>query len=359
LRHRRLYFDDQTWHGHYAESANGFLWPLVHLVRERLPDRCVYYPAPETPSPAGWAAHASVNRAFAAAALEGRAARNCWVHDYQLGLVPAMLREAGYAAPIGFFLHTPFPSLEIAGPYLSQGGREHFREFVAGILGADLVGVQSEQDAERLRWAATQLGLATMDGDHLRVGSRRVCLGTYPVGIDTDEVLAAAEEETRPGVTQELRERGLPLVLGLERADFTKGIPERFAAIEALFRQGGSRISGWRHRRARVPGYETLGPFIKAAAARCEAAARDAGGSFQHVEESISWNDVVALQREADVVFTSSLADGLNLVPLQAAIAQSRRPRRSARLSSAGGTRASQALRDTRRTVWCLWTHWM
>src|SRR5688572_25131409 len=64
LWHRRLYFTDETWHGHYADAANGFLWPLVHLVREPLPDLCEYYPAPVTPSDEAWDAHRAVNRAF-------------------------------------------------------------------------------------------------------------------------------------------------------------------------------------------------------------------------------------------------------------------------------------------------------
>lgn len=328
LRHRRLYFDEATWQGHYAESANGFLWPLVHLVRERLPDLCAYYPAPEAPSEQAWADHRAVNEAFAEAALEAPGTRTCWVHDYQLGLVPGMLRAAGYAAPVGFFLHTPFPDLEVAAPYLEDRGRQQFREFVAGILGADLVGVQSAPDAERLRRAARDLGLATVEGDNVRVGSRRVCVGEYPVGIDTDDVLGAAEEDAQSGLTRDARERGLPLVLGLERADFTKGIPERLAAVEAVFREGVpfAYLGVASPTREGVPGYETLGPYIQRAAERCAAAAADAGGAFLYVEESIAWNEVVALQRDADVVFTSSLADGLNLVPLQAAMAQSGRP---------------------------------
>jgi trehalose-6-phosphate synthase len=328
LWHRRLYFDDETWRGHYAEAANGFLWPLMHLVTQPLPDLCAYYPAPESPSKDAWARHREVNHAFAAAALESDAP-NCWVHDYQLGLVPKMLREGGYSAPIGFFLHTPFADLDVAGRYLDERSRAYLREFVAGVLGADLVGVQSEADAERLRRAAVELGVARPDRNNLRVGDRRVCVGAYPVGIDPEDVLQATRGTGRPARITAIREQGLPVVLGLERADFTKGIPERLAAVEALFGQGGrfAYMGLASPTREGVPGYETLGPVIANAAARCDAAAREAGGWFHYAEEAIPWNEVVALQREADVVFTSSLADGLNLVPLQAAIAQSERPR--------------------------------
>jgi trehalose 6-phosphate synthase len=243
-------------------------------------------------------------------------------------LAPAMMREAGYPAPIGFFLHTPFPDLDVASPYINDRGRAYVREFVAGLLGADLVGLQSNADVERFCRAAVALDLATAEGDELRVGHRIVCVNAYPVGIDPNDVLEAVRSAPPPPVVNTIRALGLPIVLGLERADFTKGIPERLSAIEALFRRGVqfAYLGLASPTREGVPGYETLGPVIAAAAERCEAAAREVGGWFHHAEESIPWSEVVALQREADVVFTSSLADGLNLVPLQTAISQSERP---------------------------------
>jgi trehalose-6-phosphate synthase len=253
---------------------------------------------------------------------------NCWIHDYQLGLVPSMLRKRSYGKPIGFFLHTPFPEVGLARRYLDERGMACFREFVHGILGADLVGVQTAGDAERLRDAALALGLASSRGSHLGVGGRSVRVGVHPVGIDPGDVLEEVETAREPARVAAARARGLPVVLGLERADFTKGIPERFAAVEAAFR-GGARFAYLgvaSPTREGVPGYETLGTVIARAADRCIAAAEASGGSFHYAEESISWPEVVALLREADVLFTSSLADGLNLVPLQAAVAQSRSP---------------------------------
>jgi trehalose-6-phosphate synthase len=328
LRHQRLYFDDDTWRGHYSETANSFLWPLLHLVREPLPRVADYYPHPHTPTVAAWHSYERVNSAFAQAAAENHPARSCWVHDYQLGLVPALLRERSLGVPIGFFLHTPFPDTRVAMHFLDSTGRDYLRQFVRGMLGADLVGLQSAPDRERFYAAATELGLAERAGDGLSVDGRPVRTGVYPVGVDLHEVMLAAESATPPAVVAEAVAAGLPLVIGLERADFTKGIPERLAAVAQVWREGipFAYVGAAAPTRDGVHAYDELGPAISRAAAACREAAISAGGRFLFLEEVMSWEDVVALQREADVVFTSSLADGMNLVPLEAVVAQSVRP---------------------------------
>src|SRR5690606_34274006 len=95
LSHRRLFFDDDAWEGHYVHAANAFLWPAMHLVRLPLPALTGYFPPPATPSDADWGHLVAVNGAFADAALAEARGGSCWVHDYQLGLVPAMLLERG------------------------------------------------------------------------------------------------------------------------------------------------------------------------------------------------------------------------------------------------------------------------
>lgn len=328
LRHRRLFIEDSTWDGHYSEVANSFLWPLLHLVREPLPDVTRYYPRPVRPSPEDWACYRAVNQAFASAALEESAARTCWVHDYQLALVPAMLREAGFGRPVGFFLHTPFPDPEVTAPYLLGEAREAFAAFVRGILGADLIGFQTDADLARFERAAAALAGATPGEGGVSIGGRTVRCGVYPVGIDVEDLLSAARTAATPSLVHASRAGSLPLVVGLERADFTKGIPERLDAIAEAFRRGHrfAYLGMASPTREGVPAYEHLDEAIESAAAPARAAAQAAGGRFSQVRATVGWPDVVALQREADVVFTSSLADGMNLVPLQSAIAQSLRP---------------------------------
>ena len=328
LRHRRLFFDDVTWRGHYGSVANSFLWPLLHLVREPLPHRTGYYPAPAVPSPTEWEAYSRVNAAFAAAACGEGTAGTAWVHDYQLGLVPAMLRARGYAGRMGYFLHTPFPDLDIASDYLDEGCTEFLRQFVDGILGADLAGFQSADDVCRFADAAARLCGAEQRPGGMNYGGRFVATGAYPVGIDADELLAVARKAQPPALLDDLLDSNLPIVVGLERADFTKGIPERLEAVAEAYRRGARFAYAGIAAPSRhgVAAYEGLAAVIEAAAESAAEAARVTGNLFVHTHAAISWPEVVGLQGRADVMFTSSLADGLNLVPIQAAVAQSLRP---------------------------------
>lgn len=329
LRHRRLFFAVPTWDAHYGGVANGFLWPLLHLVGEPLPERAPYYPLPATPSDEQWASYARVNRCFAEAAIEeGREQGTCWVQDYQLGLVPGMLRENASKGCIGFFLHTPFPDLEVARPYLNERGIGMFREFVRGIAGADLAGFQTAGDAGRFEQAAAALLGATASEGGIRVGERLVKTGVFPVGVDADELLAVARSAPRSPRSQAARSLGVPLVVGLERADYTKGIPERLRAVAAAYRDGARFAYAGIDAPTRegVRSYDAVEPAIRAAAAEARTAAEAAGMPFSQSREIAPWEEVVALQRDADVVFTSSLADGMNLVPLQTAVVQSLRP---------------------------------
>ncbi len=330
LRHRRLFFDDDTWQAHYARVSNSFLWPLLHLTSRPLPLLARYYPAPRVPVPSEWAAYRRVNEAFTAAATAESDARTCWIHDYQLALVPAMMRAAGFEGRIGFFLHTPFPDLAIAERFLDSRGRELLATIVAAMLGSDLVGLQTEGDCERLAAAATALCGATPIVGGVRINGRKTRIAAHPVGIDVDEVLDAARTFEVPMQTRRALRQGLPLVVGLERCDFTKGIPERLRAVAGAFTERGpfAYVGIASPTRPGVDAYSNLQFAITAAAREACAAAETVGGTFVHLSESVPWGEVVALQREADVVFTSSLADGMNIVPLQAVAAQSMRPAR-------------------------------
>ncbi|MFN8507140.1 MAG: trehalose-6-phosphate synthase [Dehalococcoidia bacterium] len=326
LRHRRLFFSDETWHGHYRQTANGFLWPAMHIIELPLPDITAYFPRPQTPSPGAWAAYEQVNDAFAAAADATAAGEPVWIHDYQLALVPALLRDRGATVPIGFFLHTPFPAMSVLERVLDREGLARFERIVTGILGASLAGFQSEADAARFIDAAERLG-ATRAGDRLTFAGRETCVGAYPVGIDADELLAVARA-AGPITLFEPPAIPVPLVVGLERADYTKGIPERLAAVRRAYDAGVAFTYAGvaAPTREGVAAYERLASDVETAAAEAARAARAHGRVFTHVHRNLPWVEVVGLQRDADVIFTSSLADGMNLVPLQSAIAQSLKP---------------------------------
>lgn len=327
LRHRRLFFDEATWDGHYRSAANAFLWPLLHQVRVPLPRATSYFPEPLLPSDAAWDAHRRVNLAFAEAVVQQPGAQSVWAHDYQLGQVPAAIRERGFRGRIGFFLHTPFPDVAIARELLGERGMARLREFAQGVLGADLAGFQTDGDVARFASAAALLCGATPADGGVVVEGRSVRLGAYPVGIDTEGLVHAAHESALPPAVDAMLAAGLPLVVGLERADYTKGIPERLRAIAQALDDGARfAYAGIASpTRQGVAAYDHLAAAIAHAAAMAEAAAYRAGVPFLHREEALPWRHVVGMLCRADVVFTSSLADGMNLVPLQAAMAQSLR----------------------------------
>jgi trehalose 6-phosphate synthase len=344
LLHRRLFFDDATWAGHYESASNSFLWPLLHLVDPSLPDRAAFFPRPIIPSSGDWHAYERTNAVFAAAAAEsGRA--TTWIHDYQLALAPAALRALGYRGGIGFFLHTPFPpieALEAAAP----GALPLLDRFVAGIAGADLAGFQTERDRTNFLAGAARLPGTSMTESGVAIGGRTLHAGVFPVGVNAEDVREALGAPL-PAKAAELAASGLPLVVGLERADFTKGVPERLMAMERAYRDGSrfAYFGSSSPTRQGVALYDGFDHVIGEAASRAAAAAEAAGCPFVQQQSALSWGQVVALLAAADVVFTSSLADGMNLVPLQAAVAQESRTRRGAAMvgRDAGAAHAYRA----------------
>lgn len=328
LRHRRLYFGEATWTAHYDAVSNSFLWPLLHLSHQPLPDLTGYFPRPVSPASSEWRAYRAVNTAFAEAALAENAEGGCWIHDYHLALVPSLLRARRFKGPIGFFLHTPVPELSIAKHYLDAPGRVYLREWLEGCLGADLLGFQTEDNLDRFTVAAATLcGFGIVPGG-LQRGSRVVKTGVFPVGIDPREI-DAARDVCLPSHYLPALQSGLPLVVGLERCDYTKGIPERLKAIEAAYRLGArfAYLGVAAPTREAVPAYRALEHAVACAAHDAGRAARSAGLPFLQLRERTGWENVVSLLRRADVVLTSSLADGMNLVPIQGIIAQAPRPR--------------------------------
>ncbi len=326
LRHRRVFFAEEEWRGFYELASNAFLWPLLHLVRP-FPQLTAYFPPPLTPTTEAWSAYRRANEAYAESAAS-MDAEHAWVHDYQLGLVPVKLREAGYRGAIGFFLHTPFPEWEIAQQFLDEQGRACFAEWLRGLLAADLVGVQSPADARRLLRAAAALAGARETDGGLRADGRFVAVEAHPVGPDADAVEGPARAAPDPRWLAELRATGLPLVVGLERGDYTKGIPERLRAVATLLHRGRRfiHVGAEAPTRSTVPGYEALASAIRDASAEAARTAAAAGVPFELRREALPWEEVVALLRAADVLVAASLADGMNLVPLQTALAQAMRP---------------------------------
>jgi len=292
----------------YDGFSNSVLWPLLHYA--------VHLASFDG---GWWEAYRGVNRRFARAVLAvAQPGDTIWVHDYHLMLLPALLRQALPGARLGFFLHTPFPSAEIFRVLPWR------RELIAGILGADLVGFHVYDYLRHFRTAAIRILGAEGDGDRIAVGSRAVQLGAFPVGVDAERFrLAAIQSPHTAGELLSLRRdlRDRRLILGVDRMDYTKGIPERLAGYERFLEQH-PRFHG-RVELIQVGVPSRIGADdYRALRRRVEAVVGRINGRFgssewtpvKYIFRPIAFPRLCALYRQAAVMLVTPLRDGMNLV---------------------------------------------
>jgi trehalose 6-phosphate synthase len=293
---------------YYEGMSNASLWPLYHDVVEK----------PEYHR-AWWDTYVQVNKRFAerAAAV---AAENAivWVHDYQLQLVPALLRQQRPDLTIGFFLHIPFPPYELFTqlPWRSA--------IVEGLLGADLVGFQRPAAASNFVQLARRLHELPARGQVVEYDGRTVAARAFPISIDvaafdelarSPEVLARAEE-----IRKEL---GNPtkIILGVDRLDYTKGIGVRLAAFEELLEDGAVEapdtvlVQVATPSRERVEHYVHMRETIEQQVGHINGTFGSmAGPAVHYFNQSMPREELAALYRVADVMLVTPYRDGMNLV---------------------------------------------
>jgi alpha,alpha-trehalose-phosphate synthase [UDP-forming] len=298
--------------GFYEGFANGILWPLFHDML----GRCDF-------DPSFWYTYLEVNDKFAAAVSEhSREGDFIWVQDYQLIHVAESLRRRREAARVGFFLHIPFPPLDI---FLRLPWRG---QILKALLAYDLIGFQTPRDSRNfLSCLRSLLPEAEIDEEkpvaEVRLGARTIKVGAFPIGIDFKgfEEYAQSDEVTRRMV--ELRERigPLQLIVGVDRLDYTKGLIERLEA----FRNALERYSELREKvlffqmvvpsREGVPEYQALKADIERLVGEINGEYSTAGWvPIQYHYKSVEKQDMVALYRMARIGFVTSIKDGMNLV---------------------------------------------
>jgi trehalose 6-phosphate synthase/phosphatase len=295
--------------GFYERYANGTLWPLLHAL-----------PAGAPASPADWATYLRVNLRYAeVAGRQLRPGDRVWVHDYHLMLVPRLLRARHPRARVGFFLHTPFPGADALAtlPPAQRGA------LLDGLLGADVIGFHTEDDAERFREAAHTVLGRPVRGATVVVGGRGVHVGAFPMGIDATAFAARASDPRVDAEVARLRAAGGdgPLLVGVDRMDYTKGIPERIEAFARLLEEhpelrGRARLFQLAvPSRETVPEYRALRERVEALVARVNARfGRDGWTPVEYVYGCVDPLRLAALYRAADVMLVTPLRDGMNLV---------------------------------------------
>ncbi len=291
---------------YYEGWANGLLWPLFHSLLDQAPI-----------DTGGWEEYSAVNQRFAeAAATRMQPGDTVWIHDYQLLLVPAMLRELVPSARIGFFLHIPFPPTPILRAL------PHREALLRGLLGADLVGFHTQSYTRHFASALQRVLGLEVSVDRARVGSREVRFGSFPMGVDAQSFEDTA---STPAVLQrvsEIRGGSAPrLLVGIDRLDYTKGIGRRLASYERLLELRPD-LHGKIHllqvavpSRSSVPAYGDIRDRVDALVGRIQGRfSTPTWSPIRYVRRGLDRDEVVALYRAAEVLVVTPIRDGMNLV---------------------------------------------
>ncbi len=305
-----LSVEDQA--GFYHGFSNEVLWPLFHDLQSL----CNF-------DPSYWRSYCEVNHHYARVVMENaRPDDFVWVHDYQLLLLAAELRRAGFSAPLAFFLHIPFPPLDI---YLKLPWRF---TLLRALLEYDLIGFQTLRDQRNFIGCVRAL----IPDTHIthrasRVSlpdGRRVRLGAFPIGIDA----AAFQRQARSAgviaaantLRSELSER--ELILGVDRLDYTKGIPLRLEAFRLALRQYPELQEHVTLIQVVVPSRDDI-PQYRNLRTRIEQLVGEINGEFtrpggwvpiHYVYRSVDRLDLIAYYRAAQIALVTPLKDGMNLV---------------------------------------------
>ncbi|MCR8724307.1 alpha,alpha-trehalose-phosphate synthase (UDP-forming) [Frigidibacter sp. ROC022] len=301
---------------YYIGYANRTIWPVFHYRIDLAHFDSAYFDA-----------YAAVNQRIAnMVASKAQPDDLVWVHDYHFLLMADCLRRAGVGGPIGFFLHIPFPA-----PEIFQALPQH--DWIARALSAyDVIGLQSEHDRVNLTRYLTEVcgGVETADG-RIEVFGNLIRVKAYPIGIDP----AAFEEAANSPEATEAATRlgrflgGRDLVLGVDRMDYTKGLPERFAAVGQFFDahpEFAGKVSVTQiapPSRSKVEEYQDLRQQLDELAGRINADYSDLDWiPLRYLARPYSRDELAGLYRIARVGLVTPLRDGMNLVAKEFVTAQ-------------------------------------
>ncbi len=304
---------DQEVEKYYRGFSNEALWPLFH----DLLGFCRF-------SLENWQVYQAVNQRFAESIAEQAGPEDLiWVHDYQLVLVGRNLRKLGLEQPLAYFLHIPFPAPDLFRRLPWKN------EIIQGLLAYDLLGFQTTRDRRNFVNSAlalvpdTEILSRQRHHTELRVGQRTVRVGHYPISIDFDEFNDGARAKEVEDAAWYLHENlhGRQLVLGVDRLDYTKGIPERFLAFERALEKypelitNASLLQVVVPSRTLVPDYQNLKETLDQLAGRINARfGRSEWNPIFYVFRSLDRTQLLARYRTSEIALITPLRDGMNLV---------------------------------------------
>ncbi len=293
---------------HYLGFSNETIWPLFHDAI-RTPDYHRHW----------WRTYKEVNRRFAEAIVSATKPDDLiWIHDYQLLLVPGIVRELAPELESRFFLHIPFPPVELYArlPWRTQ--------VIEGMLGADVVGFQTKRGAGNFTNAALAFTDAETTDRGLRLNGHDSKVVATPISIETDKFEKLAASESTQTMVQQIRnDLGNPevILLGADRLDYTKGINVRLRAFETLLDRDPGLADRLKFVQIGVPSRTSIGDYaaMKQEIEQIAGRINSMYGSrhklpVHYIYESLTPADLVAYYSAADVMVVTPFADGMNLV---------------------------------------------
>jgi trehalose 6-phosphate synthase len=293
---------------YYEGFSNSTLWPLYHDACQQ-PQFHRHW----------WRPYVAVNERFAEiAAREAAAGANVLVQDYHLQLVPGMLRQMRPDVRIGFFLHIPFPPVEL---FAQLPWRQRILE---GLLGADVVGFQSRNGAQNFMRLVNRYTRYRGVSSSIDVEGRPVQVREFPISIDTKKIDRLASDPDIIKRAAEIRAElgeNRTVMLGVDRLDYTKGIDQRLRALHEILRAGRHTVRDLVLVQVSVPSREKVDEYIEIRE-RIETLVGHINGEFgdvgkmpvHYLRRSLPLEELVAYYLAADVMLVTPLRDGMNLV---------------------------------------------
>lgn len=317
-----VFVDDELADKHYNGFSNSILWPLFH-----------YHPGEITFDESHWAAYKEVNRLFARTmAKDVQDGDLVWVHDYHLMLLPEMLREeigsTKKNVKIGFFLHTPFPSSEI---YRILPVRE---DLLLSVLHCDLIGFHTYDYARHFLSSCSRILETQTTPNGVEFRGKYITVAAFPIGIDPEKFVdALGKPSVQDRIAQlERKFEGVKLIVGVDRLDYIKGVPQKLHALEVFLTEHPEWIGKVVLVQVAVPSRQDVEEYQNLRAVVNELVGR-INGRFGTIEfmpihflhQSVSFEELTALYAVSDACLVSSTRDGMNLVSYEYIATQRKR----------------------------------
>ncbi|TKJ39049.1 trehalose-6-phosphate synthase [candidate division LCP-89 bacterium B3_LCP] len=293
----------------YYGFSNSVLWPLCHYFTDNLdiqiPERRAY---------------ARVNSRFTDIVLQVAQEEDfIWVHDYQLGLVPGLVRQRLPNARIGFFWHIPFPHVDVFS--ILPGARG----FLEALLGADRIGFHVPDYVENFLKSVETLTSHTVDfeNNEVEINGRRVQVGAWPISVDFPYLEGYASKIRYQKKAQKIKDGIFAdrIILGVDRLDYTKGILERLYAIDRFFQKRPKYRGKVSFLQIAAPSRSQVGSY-RHLKDRIDQVVGDINGKYaqlgwtpvHYFYKGFSFEEVIHLYMAADIALITPLIDGMNLV---------------------------------------------